>query len=112
MTSTSSKAHIAGFLYFLFALLGPFLLVYVPGALVVGGNPLATATNIQTHETLLRLGIAADVVCGVLALAVAFALCRRFETVDKMQAVPVSSSVVSCRDELVMLFMRLHHYGV
>ncbi|MFI5389667.1 MAG: DUF4386 family protein, partial [Candidatus Eremiobacterales bacterium] len=82
MTSTSKKARIAGFLYLLLAALGPFLLIYVPSTLVVSGNPSATAANIQTHETLLRLGIASDVLGGVLALAVALALYSLFETVD------------------------------
>ena len=144
MTSTSKKARIAGFLYLLLAALGPFLLIYVPSALVVGGNPSATAANIQTHETLLRLGIASDLIGGVLALAVALALYWLFETVDVKLAwlVVILGGVLPCaiyflnslnwfaalvlvhgdavtpafagpqRDELVMLFMRLHHYGV
>jgi hypothetical protein len=144
MTSTGTKARIAGFLYLLVALLGPFMLIYVPGALVVSGNPSATTSNIQTHETLLRLGIASDVIGGVLALAVALALYWLFEPVDKKLAalVVILGGLLPCatyflnslnwfaalvlvhgdaiapayagpqRDELVMLFMRLHHYGI
>jgi len=144
MTSTSKKARIAGFLYLLLAVLGPFLLIYVPSALVVSGNPSATAANIQTHETLLRFGIASDLVGGVLGLAVALALYSLFETVDVKLAwlVVILGGILPCaiyflnslnwfaalvlvhgdsiapafagpqRDELVMLFMRLHHYGV
>ena len=74
MTSTSTKARIAGLLYLLLAVFGPFLLIYVPNQLVADGNPAATASNIATHEMLLRFGIASDVVGGVLVLAVALAL--------------------------------------
>ena len=144
MTPVSRKARIAGFLYLLLAVLGPFLLIYVPSALVVSGDPSATATNIQSHETLLRLGIASDVIGGVLALAVALALYWLFERVDVKLAwlVVILGGLLPCaiyflnslnwfaalvlvhgdavapafvgpqRDELVMLFMRLHHYGV
>jgi len=126
------------------AVLGPFLLIYVPNQLVVAGSPSATASNIQTHETLLRLGIASDLVGGVLALAVALALYRLFEPVDRFQAwlIVILGGILPCaiyfcnslnwfaalvlvhgdsiapafagpqRDDLVMLFMRLHHYGI
>ena len=144
MTSTTTKARIAGFLYLLLAALGPFLLIYVPTHLVVAGNPSATAANIATHETLVRLGIASDVIGGVLALGVALALYWLFEPVDRFQAwlIVILGGILPCaiyslnslnwfaalvlvhgdaiapafagpqRDDLVMLFMRLHHYGV
>ena len=144
MTSTSKKARVAGLLYLMLALLGPFLLIYVPSTLTAPGDPTATAQNIATHETLLRLGITADVLGGVLGLAVALALYSLFETVDVKLAwlVVILGGLLPCaiyfvnslnwfaalvlvhgdtltpafvgpqRDELVMLFMRLHHYGV
>jgi uncharacterized protein DUF4386 len=144
MTPVSMKARIAGLFYLLLAALGPFLLLYVPGTLTAAGDPSATAHNIASHETLLRLGIAADVLGGVLCLAVAFALYQLFETVDVKLAslVVILGGLLPCaiyflnslnwcaalvlvhgdsvapafvgpqRDELVMLFMRLHHYGV
>lgn len=144
MTPLSKKARIAGSLYLLLALLGPFLLIYVPSTLTVSGSAAATAQTIATHETLLRLGIAADVFGGVLGLAVALALYWLFETVDVKLAwlVLILGGFLPCaiyflnslnwfaalvlvhgdaiapafvgpqRDELVMLFMRLHHYGI
>ncbi|HYK54200.1 MAG TPA: DUF4386 domain-containing protein [Candidatus Eremiobacteraceae bacterium] len=144
MTSTSTKARIAGLLYLLLAVFGPFLLIYVPNQLVADGNPAATASNIATHEMLLRFGIASDVVGGVLVLAVALALYWLFEPVDRFQAwlIVILGGILPCaiyflnslnwfaalvlvhgdsvapafagpqRDDLVMLFMRLHHYGV
>ena len=144
MTLLNRKARIAGVLYLLLAVLGPFLLFYVPGTLTAAGDPVATAQNIAGHETLLRLGIAADVVGGILALALTFALYELFETVDVKLAwlVVILGGFMPCaiyfvnslnwfgalvlvhgdaiapafvgpqRDELVMLFMRLHHYGI
>ena len=144
MTSTSKKARIAGFLYLLLAMFGPFLLIYVPSRLVADGNPSATASNIASHEALLRLGIASDLVGGVLVLAVALALYQLFEPVDRFQAwlIVILGGILPCaiyflnslnwfaalvlvhgdaiapafagpqRDDLVMLFMRLHHYGI
>lgn len=144
MISTSKRARLAGLLYLIFVAFGVFLLLYIPNTLVSVGNPAATAANIGTHESLLRLGIALDLVGGVLALVVAFALYWLFESVDKLNAslVVILGGFMVCpiyflnslnwvaalvlvhgddvapafsgpqRDELVMLFMRLHHYGV
>lgn len=64
------EARIAGLWYLLFVLSGFFALMYVPGKLVVRGNPAATADNIASHELLFRLGIAAELLVGVLALIV------------------------------------------
>lgn len=144
MTPLARKARIAGFLYLLLAALGPVLLIYVPSTLTAPGDPAATAQNIATHESLLRLGIALDLIGGVLGLAVALALYQLFEAVDVKLAwlVVILGGIMPCaiyflnslnwcaalvlvhgdaiapafvgpqHDELVMLFMRLHHYGI
>jgi len=144
MTLTSRKARIAGFLYLIFAALGPFVLFYVPSTLVTSGNAAATTANIASHETLIRLGIVGDLAGGLMALLVSLALYWLFESVDKKLAalVVILGGLLPCaiyfmnslnwvgalllvhgdtvsqsfsgpqRDELVMLFMRLHHYGV
>lgn len=144
MTPLDKKARIAGFLYLLLAVLGPVLLIYVPSTLTAPGDAAATARNIATHESLLRLGIALDLIGGALGLAVALALYQLFETVDVKLAwlVVILGGLLPCaiyflnslnwcaalvlvhgdsiapafvgpqRDELVMLFMRLHHYGI
>lgn len=144
MTPLDKKARIAGFLYLLLAVLGPVLLIYVPSTLTAPGDAAATARNIATHESLLRLGIALDLIGGALGLAVALALYQLFETVDTKLAwlVVILGGLLPCaiyflnslnwcaalvlvhgdsiapafvgpqRDELVMLFMRLHHYGI
>jgi hypothetical protein len=57
--------------------------MYVPGALIVRSNPIATANNIATHDLLLRLGIVSDLLIGVIGLAVTLALYQLFKNVDK-----------------------------
>jgi hypothetical protein len=52
-------ARIAGGLYLVNILTGGFAIGVVSAALVVPGNALATAQNIQTHELLYRSGLAA-----------------------------------------------------
>ena len=53
---------------------GFFALVYVPSKLLVHGNATATANNIAAHETLFRLGIAADLISQAIFIFVALAL--------------------------------------
>ncbi|MCA1828046.1 MAG: DUF4386 domain-containing protein [Myxococcales bacterium] len=87
MDSMHRQARIAGCWYLLFVLSGFFALMYVPGQVLVRGNPAATANNIASHEMLFRFGIVAELFAGVLALIVALVLYRLFENVDRTQAV-------------------------
>ena len=67
-------ARIAGALYLVVIVGGFFAIGYVPGAIVVSGDPAATAHNISTHETLYRWGLVAHLIvllCNV-PLAVIF----------------------------------------
>jgi len=89
MTSTSKNARIAGFLYLLLVIAGPFRLMYIPSTLFVHGNASATANNIAAHETLFRLGIVGDLFCGTIVIFVALALYRLFKGVDQNLAVLV-----------------------
>lgn len=86
MTSIARKARIAGLLYLLLILGGLFSLIYVPGRILVHGNPAATAANIATHEALVRIGVATEILSITLELAVALALYRLLARVDKGSA--------------------------
>jgi hypothetical protein len=55
-------ARIAGALYLVNILCGFFAIGYVPAAIVVSGDPAATARNILAHESLYRLGIVAHII--------------------------------------------------
>jgi len=87
MTTINRKARIAGFIYFLLTLVAPFRLIYLPNVLFVTGNAAATAANIAAHETLFRLGIFGDMLCGVILIFLTLALYRLFEAVNRKQAV-------------------------
>jgi Domain of unknown function (DUF4386) len=83
MQQTNKAARVAGAIYLLAILIGPFSLIYVPGTLIVSGNAAATAANILTHETLFRLGILGDLLNGTIILFLVFALYRLFKGVDQ-----------------------------
>ncbi|HEV8376818.1 MAG TPA: DUF4386 domain-containing protein [Candidatus Polarisedimenticolia bacterium] len=87
MTSTSRNARVAGFLYLLLILTAPLRLLFIPSKLFVRGDATATADNIAAHETLFRLGIVGDLLCGVIVIFLVLALYRLFEGVDRNQAV-------------------------
>jgi Domain of unknown function (DUF4386) len=61
-TSPRLWARIAGVFYLITIIMGVFAELFVRGALVVGDDAVATATNILAHEPLYRLGLAADLI--------------------------------------------------
>jgi len=81
MDTTKKRARRAGLLYFLFSLPGPFALIYVPGKLLVRGDAAATADRVRSSESLLRLGIAAELICFAGFIFVGLALYRLFKPV-------------------------------
>ena len=81
MDSTKKTARIAGLLYFLFSLPGPFALLYVPGKLFVKGDAAATADRIRSSESLLRMGIGAELIGFAGFIFVGLALYRLFKPV-------------------------------
>ncbi len=83
MQSTDKAARLAGALYLLLIVSGPFSLIYIPEAIVVSGNGAATAANILSHETIFRLGIFNDLLSGTILLFLVFALYRLFKPVDQ-----------------------------
>ena len=86
MEPTDKAARVAGAIYLSMVVTGPFSLMYVPGKLIVRGNPAATAGNILAHETLFRFGILADLVGAVLFILLGLALYRLLAGVNKTQA--------------------------
>jgi hypothetical protein len=89
MNSTHNPGRVAGFWYLLLSVLAPLRLMYIPSKLLVPGNAAATADNIAAHELLFRLGIVADLVCGVILIFLVLAFYRLFVGVDQNLAVLV-----------------------
>jgi hypothetical protein len=88
MSSTRNPGRVAGVLYLLL-LAAPLRLIYIPNKLFVAGNAAATANNIVAHETLFRLGIAADLFCGIVLIFLVLAFYRLFKGVNQYLAVLV-----------------------
>ncbi len=86
MNSTRNPGRFAGLLYVLVSIPGVFALLYVPNKLIVHGNATATATNIAAHETLFRLGIAAQLISQILFMWVALALYDLLKRVNPRHA--------------------------
>ncbi len=89
MHSIDKAARIAGAVYLVGIIVGPFSLIYVPNVLFVTGNAAATASNILTHEALFRLAIAGDLLNGLIGLFVSLALYRLFRGVNQNLALLV-----------------------
>jgi hypothetical protein len=106
--SLRSQARIAGFLYVIVIVFGAFAELGVRGRLVVPGDPAATAQNILSHQTLYRLGFAAEVfylVCNVPLTVIFYGL---FKVVNqKVALLQAIFGLVSTAVEAVSL---LAHY--
>jgi uncharacterized protein DUF4386 len=82
MHPIKKTARVAGLLYLLVVLTGPFVLIYVPGKLFVPGDATATASNILTHQSLFRAYIVVGLVSELLFIFVVLALYRLLKGVS------------------------------
>jgi hypothetical protein len=83
LNSTKKTARVAGLLYLLAGIPAPFVLLYIPGKLIVPGNATATAYNILAYESLFRIGIAGELINAAFFLFVPLALYRLLKGVHK-----------------------------
>jgi hypothetical protein len=86
MNSLKKQSRIATALYFLNALPAPFALLYVPGVLIVRGDAITTANNVRDSETLLRLGMAAELFSSTVVIFAVLAFYTLFKAVSGKQA--------------------------
>jgi hypothetical protein len=82
MDSLKKNARIAGFLYLLIVITGPFVLLYVPGKLFVPGDATATVDNIMAHQSLYEAYIVVGILTELLFVSVALALYRLLKGVS------------------------------
>ncbi len=85
-TSPRYLARTAGALYLINIVLGAFAIGIVPAIIAVGPDAAATAHNIQTHELLYRLGLAAHVVVTVTNVPLAVIFYDLFKVVNRRLA--------------------------
>ena len=90
MNSIKKQARFAGLLYLLASLPAPFALIYVPNKLIVPGDATATANHVRTSETLLRFGIASELLGFIIFIFVVLALYHLFKAVDKKHALAMA----------------------
>ena len=86
MRPARNPGRFAGTLYLVTSFVGLFAMGYVPGKIIVHGNAAATATNIAAHETLARLGIAAQLIGMAGFIFVALALYELLKGVNRRHA--------------------------
>ncbi|WP_222984849.1 DUF4386 domain-containing protein [Flagellimonas meishanensis] len=87
MKNNKSKARIAGLLYFIVVIAGIFSLMYVPSQLIVWDSAQQTMENIQTSESLFRLGILAESISFTAFLLLPLVLYSLLSKVNKSYAV-------------------------
>jgi hypothetical protein len=85
--STRSQARWAGLLYVLAGSAAPFAYLYVPGALLVEGDALATADRVRASEGLLRAAIISELYGATLLIFATLALYRLFKSVDQKTSI-------------------------
>ena len=82
MHPMKKSARVAGLLYLLVVLAGPFVLIYAPGRLFVHGDASATVSNILAHQSLFQAYIVVGLVSELLFIAVVLALYRLLKGVN------------------------------
>lgn len=82
MTTLQRRTRIAGWSYLALVCVAPIRLILIPNRLFVADDPVATSMRIAAHEFLFRVGLAADVLTGLLFLVVTLTLYRLFDDVD------------------------------
>jgi hypothetical protein len=87
MTTLQKNARVAGWLYLLIVITGPFVLLYVPGKLFVSGDATATANNILAHVSLFRAYIVVGLLSELFFIALVLALYRLLQNVGRELAV-------------------------
>ena len=113
MNSIKKQARFAGLLYLLASIPAPFGLIYVPNKLIVLNDATATADRIRASESLLRLGIASELIGSIMFIFVILALYRLFKPVNKRHAlammililVSIPISLLSVVPEIVALIV-------
>jgi hypothetical protein len=94
-TSPQAYARTGGVLY-LFIIVAGLFGEFSRESFIVSGNPAATASNIMAHESLFRLGIAAELLSYACDVAVAILLYALLKPVSKNLALLAAFFRVAC----------------
>lgn len=86
MNPLKRTARIAGILYLALAITGAFGIMYIPTAILVPNDLLATATNILNNETLFRLSVFSGMVSQAIFVFLVLTLYQLFKDTDQRNA--------------------------
>jgi hypothetical protein len=86
VNSIKAKAHRAGVVYLLCAIMAPIHLIYIPSLFIVSGNATATALNITAKMSIYRLGVFIGLTSNILFLFVGLSLYDLFKNINRNQA--------------------------
>lgn len=86
MESLNKTSKLAGVLYIIITIIAPFSMLYVPNKLIVAGDALATAANIQASQGLFRAAIASDALVFLLEIALTVLVYQLVKPVDQTLA--------------------------
>lgn len=111
MQNERQLARLCGLIYLLVVATGLYGLMYVPGKIVVAGDPQTTMANIQVHQMLYRSGVAALLLNQIAFLFLALALYRLLAPVNAPIAkvmvmfavLGIPLSLVSAADRMVIV---------
>ena len=104
MEPKNKTARVAGLIYVIMAIIGAFIILYVPLKLIVWNDANATIQNIIESEALYRIGIVLGLITNVLFLILPFVLYRLLKPVNKtMAGLMVLLAVISVPVSLVAL---------
>jgi len=90
MHPIKKQAHVAGILYISASIAAVFAWIYVTGKIFVRDDATATANNIRASETLLRFGIAGELIGSIIFIFVVLALYRLFKGVSEKHAMAMA----------------------
>src|SRR5688572_10686773 len=86
MTSPKKTARIAGLLYLALAITGGIGIMYIPSAIIVPSDALATGKNILDNEGIFRLSILSHLVSQTIFIFLVLTLYQLFKDVDRKNA--------------------------
>ncbi len=91
-TISRAQTRVAGVLYLLLAVIGPFSLMYVPSSLYMAGDAAATAQKITTSMGLFRAGIVGDMLIVMIEVALSVLLYKLLAPVNKTLSLIATSA--------------------
>lgn len=86
MDNLKNKARLAGLIYLLIILFAGFSQGYVRETIYIPSDPKATIENINSLQSLFRLGLVSDLIAFMLDAVISVLLYQLFKTVDQTMA--------------------------